>query len=132
MSAESVMESLGLSFAKKNGDKFTSKYLPHNNYCIDPTQQDLKVLSTLDNSANTNRYHIYQSELEIMTSDMQRLKEETDICLAREKQVLAHKAEYISITIKKDAGLALTPEDENILLGLTRPQLEGWIKDAIT
>ena len=84
MNAESVMESLGLNYAKKNGDKVTSKYLPHNNYCIEPTQQDLQDLGTLDNSANTNRYSIYQSELEIMTSDMARLKDETDALLVKE------------------------------------------------
>ena len=131
MNAESVMESLGLNYAKKNGDKVTSKYLPHNNYCIEPTQQDLQDLGTLDNSANTNRYSIYQSELEIMSSDMARLKDETDALLVKERQVHAHKEEYINILYKSDNNLHMTTEEQNILLGMTLAQLEDWCKVAI-
>ena len=131
MNAESVMESLGLNYAKKNGEKISSKYLPHNNYCIEPTAQDLQDLSTLDNAANTNRYSMYQSELEIMTSDMARLKDETDELLAKERQVHSHKEEYVNILFKSNNNLQVTPEEQNILLGMTLNQLEDWCKVAI-
>ena len=131
MSAESVMESLGLNYAKKLGEKITSKYLPHNNYCIEPTQQDLQDLNTLDNATSTNRYHCYQSELEIMASDMTRLKEETDTLLAKERQVHAHKEEYKDILFKSENNLHLTSDEQGILLGMTLLQLEDWCAISI-
>jgi hypothetical protein len=131
MNAESVMESLGLNYAKKNGDKVTSKYLPHNNYCIEPTHEDLQELGNLDCAASTNRYSMYQSELEIMTLDMARLKNETDALLVKERQVHAHKEEYENILHKSVKNLQVTTEEQDILLGMTLAQLEDWCKVSI-
>ena len=131
MNAESAMESLGLNYAKKNGDKISSRYLPHNNYCIEPTQEDLQELGSLDSAANTNRYSMYQSELEIMTLDMARLKDETDALLVKERQVHAHKEEYKNILYKSDNNLQVTSEEQDILLGMTLAQLEDWCTVSI-
>ena len=131
MNAESAMESLGLNYAKKNGDKISSRYLPHNNYCIEPTQEDLQELGSLDSAANTNRYSMYQSELEIMTLDMARLKDETDALLLKERQVHAHKEEYKNIQYKSVNNLQVTTEEQDILLGMTLAQLEDWCTVSI-
>ena len=126
MSAESIMESLNLNFAKNKGDKAVSKYVPHNNYCIDPTDQDLKDMNKLDSAASTNRFNVYQSELDIMSSDMQRLKNETDALLEKERSVHNHKDAFVKITFKKDNNQQIQPHEENILLGLTLEILEDW------
>ena len=126
MSAESIMESLNLNFAKNKGDKAVSKYVPHNNYCIDPTDQDLQDMNKLDSTASTNRFNVYQSELDIMSSDMKRLKNETDALLEKEKSVHIHKDAFVKITHKKDNNQQILPHEENILLGLTLEILEDW------
>jgi hypothetical protein len=126
MSAESIMESLKLNFAKNKGDKAVSRYVPHNNYCIDPTDQDLKDMNKLDSSANTNRFNVYQSELDIMSSDMQRLKTETDSLLSKERAVYAHKDEFVEISYKKNNNLQIQPHEQEILMGITIEKLEDW------
>jgi hypothetical protein len=126
MSAESIMETLSLNFAKNKGDKAVSKYVPHNNYCIDPTDQDLQDMNKLDSAASTNRFNVYQSELEIMSSDMQRLKNETDSLLKKEKSVYDHKDVYLAIAYKRDNNLQVLPHEQNILLGITLEIIEDW------
>ena len=126
MSAESIMETLNLNFAKNKGEKAVSRYVPHNNYCIDPTEQDLQDMNKLDNAANTNRFNVYQSELDIMSTDMKRLKNETDDFLKKEKAVHAHKDAFAEIAYKRDNNLPILPHEQNILLGLTIEKLEDW------
>jgi hypothetical protein len=131
MSAESIMESLNLNYSKKSGDKLVSKYVPHNNYCIAPTEQDLQDLTNLDSTANTNRYNCYQSELEIMRSDVNRLKSETDTLLQKEREVHDHKAIYMNYMYKRDNDMHLAQHEQEALLLLTMAQLEDWCQQAI-
>jgi hypothetical protein len=131
MSAESIMESLNLNYSKKSGDKLVSKYVPHNNFCIDPTEQDLQDLNNLDSTANTNRFNCYQSELEIMRSDVIQLKNETDNLLQKDREVHEHKSEYLNYMFKRDQDMHLAQHEQEALLSLTLEQFEDWCQTAI-
>ena len=131
MSSESLMESLGINYARKNSESKVNKYLPVNNYCIEPNERDLIDINSLDNEANTGRYHSYQGELEIMRSDMERLTKETNTLLVKERQVHTHKEHYMQIVMKKDQNVTLLPEEEDILLQMSYDQLCDWAARSI-
>ena len=135
MSAESLMASLGLSSSNRKEDigesKITSKYKPNNNYVIEPNESDLTELKKLDNGENTSKYHVYQSELEIMRGDMRRLTKETEALLTREYKVLGHKEKFIELSEKRALNLPLLADEERILASMTIEQVEDWVNTSI-
>jgi hypothetical protein len=135
MSAESLMASLGLSSNNRKEDvgdsKIISKYKPNNNYVIEPNASDLSEIKKLDNCENTSKYHIYQSELDIMRGDMRRLTKETETLLGRENKVLGHKEKFIELTQKRELNLPLMADEETILASMTLEQVDDWVTISI-
>jgi hypothetical protein len=135
MSAESLMTSLGLSSSHRKDDigesKIVSKYKPNNNYVIEPNESDLSDMKKLDNDSNTNKYRVYQTELQIMRGDLLRLTKETENLLIRERQVLGHKEKFVELLEKRELNLPLLADEEVILASMTTEQVEDWVTISI-